>query len=82
MFLCGPFTGGLCEKYGYRVVPAIGGLISVVGLLLTSFTDNLYVMYVTYSLVWGFGSSLNFAPATMVLGKLRLKSVTAKQQRL
>jgi len=76
MFLCGPFTGGLCEKYGFRVVTAAGGLISVVGLLLTSFTDNLYVIYVTYSIVWGFGSSLNFAPATMVLGQYFRKRLT------
>lgn len=76
MFLCGPFTGGLCEKYGFRLVPAVGGLISVVGLLLTSFTDNLYVMYVTYSIVWGFGSSLNFAPATMVIGQYFRKRLT------
>jgi len=78
MFLCGPFAGGLCEKYGFRLVTAVGGLISVVGLLLTSFTENLYVIYVTYSIAWGFGSSLNFAPGTMILGKLGQKNFAAK----
>ena len=68
MFLFGPFTGGLCEKYGIRLVTAVGGLIAVVGLLLTSFTNSLYVIYLTYSVVWGFGSSLNFAPGTMIVG--------------
>lgn len=69
-FLCGPITSGLCQRYGCRVVSAVGGLVAMLGLLLTSFTNSLYVIYLTYSVLWGFGSSLNYAPTMLVLGKL------------
>ena len=70
-FLCGPIASSLCQRYGCRVVSAAGGLIAVLGLLLTSFTNSLYVIYFTYSVLWGFGSSLNYAPTMLVLGKLK-----------
>lgn len=68
-FLCGPIASSLCQRYGCRVVSAAGGLIAVLGLLLTSFTNSLYVIYFTYSVLWGFGSSLNYAPTMLVLGQ-------------
>lgn len=68
-FLCGPITSTLCQKYGIRLVAAAGGLIAFLGLLLTSFTNSLYLIYLTYSILWGFGSSLNYAPTMLVLGQ-------------
>lgn len=68
-FLCGPITSGLCQKFGIRLVAAVGGIIAFLGLLLTSFTNSLYVIYLTYSVLWGFGSSLNYAPTMLVLGQ-------------
>ena len=70
MFLAGPATSGLCQRYGCRLVGAVGGLIAVLGLFLTSFASNIYVMFVTYSILWGFGSSLGYAPTMIILGKL------------
>ena len=72
MFLCGPIASTMCQKYGCRTVSAIGGLIGLLGLLLTSFTNSIYVIYLTYSVLWGFGSSLNYAPTMLVLGKLNV----------
>ena len=72
-FLCGPIASSLCQRYGCRVVSAVGGLIGVVGLLLTSFTNSLYVIYVTYSILWGLGSSLNYAPTMLILGEFNTK---------
>lgn len=77
-FLCGPIASSLCQRYGCRVVSAAGGLIAVLGLLLTSFTNSIYVIYLTYSILWGFGSSLNYAPTMLVLSKLH--SLSAKLQ--
>ena len=54
---------------------AVGGIIAFLGLLLTSFTNSLYVIYLTYSVLWGFGSSLNYAPTMLVLGKLKVSHV-------
>lgn len=69
-FLCGPIASNLCQRFGYRIVAAVGGLIAALGLLLTSFTNSLYLIYLTYSVLWGFGSSLNYAPTMLVLGEL------------
>ena len=69
-FLCGPIASSLCQRFGYRIVAAVGGLIAALGLLLTSFTNSLYLIYLTYSVLWGFGSSLNYAPTMLVLGEL------------
>lgn len=68
-FLCGPIASTLCQKYGCRMVSAVGGLIGILGLLLTSFFNSIYVIYLTYSILWGFGSSLNYAPTMLVLGQ-------------
>lgn len=68
-FLCGPIASSLCQRYGCRLVASVGGLIGVLGLLLTSFTENIYVIYLTYSVLWGFGSSMNYAPTLLVLGE-------------
>ena len=72
-FLCGPIASSLCQRYGCRLVASVGGLIGVLGLLLTSFTENIYVIYLTYSVLWGFGSSMNYAPTLLVLGKLLIE---------
>ncbi|CAH3160523.1 unnamed protein product [Pocillopora meandrina] len=68
-FLCGPITSSLCQRYGIRLVAAAGGFFASLGLFLTSFTNSLYVIYLTYSFLWGFGSSLNYAPTMLVLGQ-------------
>lgn len=73
-FLCGPIASSLCQRFGYRIVAAVGGLIAALGLLLTSFTNSLYLIYLTYSVLWGFGSSLNYAPTMLVLGELNVAS--------
>jgi len=68
-FLFGPLVSGLALRYGCRVVGCAGGIISALGLLLTSFANSIYVIYVTYSLLWGLGSSLCYGTTMMILGK-------------
>ncbi|KAK2569119.1 Monocarboxylate transporter 10 [Acropora cervicornis] len=69
MFLCGPIASSLCQRCGCRVVASVGGVFGLLGLLSASFTSNVYVIYLTYSVLWGFGSSLNYAPTMLVLGE-------------
>ncbi|EDO46666.1 predicted protein [Nematostella vectensis] len=68
-FLCGPVASFLCDRYGCRSVAFIGGILSVLGLFLTSFVQNPGKMYVTYGLLWGVGSGLSFTPSIIVLGQ-------------
>ena len=71
-FLFGPVASSLCQRFSCRLVAAAGGLIAVLGFLMTSFSNSVYVMYFTYSVVWGFGSSLIFATNTIVLGEFNI----------
>ncbi len=67
MFLCGPLTTTLCEKYGCRVVACIGAFLCVFGLVMSSFAQSLQVMYVTYGATWGLGASFCYFPTLIIL---------------
>eukprot|EP00794_Sanderia_malayensis_P011335 gene11335-12521_t len=67
MFLCGPLTTTLCEKYGCRIVACVGSFLSVFGLVMSSFAQSLQVMYVTYGITWGLGASLCYFPTLIIL---------------
>ena len=47
-----------------------GGVISVSGLLASSFNTSIYGMFLSYSLVWGTGSSLCYASTYVVVDQL------------
>ena len=68
-FFFGPITSALCDRFGCRVVSFAGAFFSVLGLLLTSFVQEVSKMYVTYGVVWGVGSSLSFVSSIVVLGQ-------------
>lgn len=68
-FFFGPITSALCDRFGCRVVSFAGALLSVLGLFLTSFIQEVNKMYVTYGLVWGVGSSFAFVSSIVVLGQ-------------
>ena len=66
-FFFGPMVSGLCSRYGPRRVAVCGGLISTVAMLSTSFVSSLVPMYVTYSFLWGLGSSMCYVPTFLVI---------------
>lgn len=68
-FFFGPITSALCDRFGCRVVSFAGALLSILGLLLTSFIQEVHKMYLTYGLVWGVGSSFSFVSSIVVLGE-------------
>lgn len=67
MFFLGPLTTALCEHLGCRVVTCVGGVLSFVGLLSTSFVTNFTLLYVTYGLLWGAGTSFCYFPSLVIL---------------
>ena len=69
-FLISPVATHLCESYNPQVVTILGGIISIVGLLAASFVTTDYGMFLSYSVVWGTGSSLCYASTYVVVGKL------------
>ena len=56
-FCLSPLTGQLCDRFGSRRVSIFGGLICCVGLILTSFPRKVNLFFLTYSLLFGLGSS-------------------------
>jgi MFS family permease len=69
-FFISPVATQLCEWYNPRVVTILGGVISIAGLLTASFVTTSYGMILSYSIVWGTGSSLCYASTFVVVGKL------------
>lgn len=68
-FFFGPFTSALCNRFGCRVVAMIGGLISVAALFATSFVNSLVPIYLSYSFLWGLGSSMCYVPTFLIVNK-------------
>ena len=68
-FFFGPISSALCDRFGCRVVSFAGALLSVLGLFLTSYIQEVHKLYVTYGLVWGVGSSFSFVSSIVVLGQ-------------
>ena len=54
-------------RFGFANIIMLGGVTCAVGMFSSSFAPNIYVLYLTYGLVWGFGSSLCYCAALFVL---------------
>nr|XP_006817454.1 PREDICTED: monocarboxylate transporter 12-like [Saccoglossus kowalevskii] len=72
--ICGPPTAAplvssLNKKFGTRVVVVTGGIISSIGLLLSSFANSVYVLYVSYGIIGGFGIGLAYGPSIVIVGQ-------------
>lgn len=62
MFLFAPVTSALCERFGCRIVAFVGGLLGVLGFVLSSFVTDVHRLYVTFGVLWGIGASLSYLP--------------------
>ena len=58
-FLC-PISSKICLVFGCRITTILAGLASSLGLLISSFAPNLYVLYLGYGLMLGFGGSMAY----------------------
>jgi OFA family oxalate/formate antiporter-like MFS transporter len=56
------FTGWVTDRYGPRIIVAIGGLFLGLGLILTSQSSTAWQLYLFYGLMGGFGLSIAYAP--------------------
>ena len=65
--LLSPLVSLLCNRYGYRLVTIGGGLTCALGLILTAHAPSLPVIYVTYTIVFGFGASCAYTSAFIVV---------------
>ena len=66
IFALGPLTSVLVNRLGCRLTSIIGGLICVSGLLLSSLASSIYIMYLTYTFMFGFGSSCLYVSSYVI----------------
>lgn len=67
MFLLGPVTTALCEKFGCRVMAVIGGLLCIIGMIASAYAPTLKIMYLSFGMTWGLGTSFCYFPTLITL---------------
>lgn len=55
------------RRYGCRKVTIVGAILASVGFLLSAITNHLEVLYITYGLISGFGLSLCYVAAVVIV---------------
>ncbi|XP_031570060.1 monocarboxylate transporter 12-like [Actinia tenebrosa] len=63
----GPVSARLIDRFGCRVMMICGGLTCAVGLLSSSFSPNIYVLFLTYGICFGFGTSFVYMAAFQLI---------------
>jgi OFA family oxalate/formate antiporter-like MFS transporter len=63
------FTGWVTDRYGPRIIVAIGGFFLGLGLILTSQTSAAWQLYLFYGLMGGFGLSVAYAPLVATVSR-------------
>ena len=57
----------LGNRLGFANVIVLGGFACAAGMFSSSFVPNIYLLYLTYGLVWGFGACLCYCSALFLL---------------
>jgi len=65
--LTGPVATWLTDRYGCRNVTIIGSLMSAAGFLAAAFSHNIYLLYLFFGVVAGFGLSLCYVSAIIIV---------------
>ncbi|KAK8788746.1 hypothetical protein V5799_021478 [Amblyomma americanum] len=66
-FAMSPVASLLADKFGARIIVVCGGIIGVVGLLLSSWAFKVPYLLITYGGLLGVGSTMAYAPSLAVL---------------
>ena len=67
IFFVGPVTGKLINRFGCRIVAIFGALLNALGLFLSSFVTSLPLMFLTFSLLCGLGTSCVYTSSFMIV---------------
>lgn len=77
-FMLGPAAGYLIDRFGCRVVSIIGGFLYSVGLISASFATTIYVLFPTYSFIFGVSCSLLFTSYNIAAARCFSSHYTAR----
>ena len=58
----------MSDRFGIRKTAVTGAVLATVGLTATAFIEQLELLYVTYGLILGVGSSMVYSPSLVILG--------------
>ena len=62
----GLISGPLCDRFGCRTVTICGSVLCTASLIASSYVTRLELMYVTYGVVYGIGSSFIFTSCLLI----------------
>ena len=68
-FLAGHISTALITRFGCRITGLIGGAFCVVSLIASSFAENMWVLFFTYSILYGLGSSCAYSSGLVVISQ-------------
>ncbi|XP_077315452.1 monocarboxylate transporter 6 isoform X3 [Lithobates pipiens] len=72
----GPLCSIMVERFGCRITVMVGGLLCGIGLVSSSFSQNIIHLYLSAGIVGGLGLSLGFQASVTVLGYYFIKRRT------
>jgi MFS transporter, OFA family, oxalate/formate antiporter len=64
-----PITGFYIERFGSRVVTAVGGVVMGIGYILSSFVSNITILVITYGVIAGAGIGIVYGVPLAVAAK-------------
>ena len=73
----GPLVGGVINHFGCRVASILGCLLCAVGLTLSSFVESFAILFLTYSIMYGIGTSCVFMSSVVIVPKYFKKKRSA-----
>lgn len=63
--LSGPVCSALVDKFGCRSMTILGSIISCIGFVMSSFTDSIVLLYITFGIISGVGLGLCYVTAVV-----------------
>ncbi|XP_052808746.1 monocarboxylate transporter 10-like isoform X2 [Mya arenaria] len=67
-FLLCTVSSILSDRVGIRTTAVIGAVLSTAGLIASAFIQKLELLYLTYGILLGLGSSMVYSPSLVILG--------------
>lgn len=65
--LSGPVASFLTDRYGCRRVTVFGSLLAALGFVISAFVDNMETLFLTFGIMAGFGLSLCYVAAVVIV---------------
>lgn len=66
--IMGPIAGALCNKFGCRAVAVAGSVWASVAFFLSTFSQNVNTLILTYGVLGGIGFGLMYLPSIVIVG--------------